>query len=254
MSTYGLWLSAAGMKVTDHRQTVLTNNLANAETAGFKQDLAIVTQRRVESRSGPAGWTFAHPVLDNLSGGVHVRPAHYSTAQGPIHATGRPLDVAIQGEGFFTVSDGSVTLYTRDGNFTVNLAGELVLSAGGGRWKVLDDTQNPVIVPEDGEPPRVGSDGSIRQGAGVLANLNVVHAEQPQTMRKVGENLFEASTEVKPVRPQLVPESLEGSNSDVMSGLAQMIEASRVYEMNANLLRLQDEATGHAISRVGRAA
>ena len=128
MSTYGLWLSAAGMKVSEHRQTLLANNMANANTTGFKRDLAVVTQRRVESQSSPAGFPFAHPVLDGLPGGVNVRPAYQSFEEGSIEWTGRPLDVAVEGDGFFAVTDGKVTRYTRDGGFTRNEKGELALA------------------------------------------------------------------------------------------------------------------------------
>src|SRR3972149_5037155 len=101
MSSYGLWLSAAGMKVNEHRQTLLANNMANAQTTGFKHDLAVVMQRQVESKEGASGLPFAQPVLDGLPGGVNVRPTHYSREDGPIEWTGKPLDVAIKGEGFF---------------------------------------------------------------------------------------------------------------------------------------------------------
>ncbi len=87
MSSYGLWLSAAGMKVNDHRQTILTNNMANAHTTGFKHDLAVVTQRRVESQESGGSAQFAQPVLDGMSGGVHVRPSFQVFAQGPIEGT-----------------------------------------------------------------------------------------------------------------------------------------------------------------------
>jgi flagellar basal body rod protein FlgG len=243
------------MKVSEHRQTVLANNIANAETAGFKHDLAIVMQRRVESRGGPNGLTYAHPVLDELSGGVNVRPTHYSTAPGPIHGTGRPLDVAIEGEGFFAVGSEGITRYTRDGTFTTNLEGELVLSAGGGRWNVLDEGGDPIVLLPEAGPPKIGADGTIRQDGEVVARLQVVKPDRPQGMRKVGENLFEAkAATVQPIPAKLTPESLEASNFEIMPGLAQMIEASRLYEMNATLVQLQDEATGQAITRVGRLA
>ena len=82
MSTYGLWLSAAGMKMNDHRQTVLTNNVANADTTGFKHDLAVFTQRSIESRENPAQPGLSAAGLAGLSGGVHVRPSYISFAQG----------------------------------------------------------------------------------------------------------------------------------------------------------------------------
>ncbi len=81
MSSYGLWLSAAGMKVNEHRQALLANNMANAHTTGFKQDLAVIRARPVESREMRNGLRLTHPVLDGMTGGVNIRPSHHNFAQ-----------------------------------------------------------------------------------------------------------------------------------------------------------------------------
>ena len=253
MSSYGLWLSAAGMKVNEHRQTVLANNMANAHTTGFKQDLAVIRERSVESRENAHPFDFNHPVLDNLAGGVNVRQSYHDFSQGPIERTSKPLDVAIVGEGLFVVSDGSNQRYTRNGEFALNKEGELVLSAGGGRWHVLDDGSDVVRVdPALGEPV-VASDGTIRQGEEVIARLQLVTVDDKQALRKRGENLFELTAgEATAIEGRFESGALESSNFDVMTGLASMIEATRAYEMNANLLRMQDEMTGRVVSTVGR--
>lgn len=253
MSSYGLWLSAAGMKVNQHRQTVLANNLANATTTGFKHDLAVVLERRVESLSSPGGLSFSHPVLDAIGGGLNVRPTYQNFSQGPIQQTGQPLDVAIEGEGFFAVSDGEVTRYTRDGEFTTNAAGQLVLAGADGRWRVLDESGSEIVVDDTGESPQILSDGTIRQGSVVVARLGLVTTDDKQSLRKIGENLFDAGdAEMVPADGRLVSESREESNFDVMQGLAAMIEAARAFQLNATMVQLQDQVTGQAISRVGR--
>jgi flagellar basal-body rod protein FlgG len=242
------------MKVSDHRQTVLANNLANAHTPGFKHDLAVVMQRRIESESVAGGSQYAHPVLDGLAGGVNVRPTHHTFAQGPIERTDNPLDVAIKGDGFFAVSDGSVTRYTRDGRFSVNTAGELVLAAGEGRWKVLDDAEGSIVLDPVGGKVRVSGNGTIRQGQTAVATLGIMTTDDKQSLRKVGENLFEAKGEMVPAEANLVTESLEGSTFDVMQGLAALIEATRAFQLNARMVQLQDQVTGQAVTTVGRVA
>jgi flagellar basal body rod protein FlgG len=243
------------MKVSEHRQTLLAHNMAHAQTTGFKQDLAVVAQRRIASRETSGGMPFGHPTLDALPGGVHVLPPHPSLVQGPIETTGRALDVALDGDGFIAVSDGESTRYTRDGNFSINRGGELVLGSGGGRWKVLDESGSTIGIQEDLGEPLIGADGTIRQGDEKVARLKLVDATDRSVLRKVGENLFDAGdAEMTAAKARLVPEALERSNFEVMSGLAQMIEAGRVYEFNATMIRLQDEATGQAVSRVGRVA
>ncbi len=255
MSTYGLWLSAAGMKVNQHRQTILANNMANANTTGFKHDIAVVAQRRVESQSSPGSSPFAHPILDGIAGGVDVRPTYHNFGQGRIEKTGRSLDVAIDGDGFFAVSDGQVTRYTRDGQFTFNRQGELVLVAGEGRWRVLDEGEAPIVVDQTAGKVSISADGTIRQGQNVVAKLGLVSTEDKQSLRKIGGNLFDAGeVEMTPIKGRFEPESREESNFDIMNGLATMIEATRAYQLNATMLKLQDDLTGQAVTRVGRLA
>ncbi len=255
MSSYGFWLSAAGMKVQQHRQSILANNLANASTTGFKRDLAVVLSRQVESQESPSGFKFAHPVLQGLGGGVDVRPTYQDHAQGNIEATNQPLDVAIKGEGYFQVSDGTETRYTRDGEFVLNANGELALAAGDGKWKVLSDGGAPIAIGDEGGEVGISKDGSILQGDTVLAKIGIVTTDDKQALRKVGENLFKVvGVEMEPVNSELATKSRETSNYDVMIGLARMIEASRAYQLNATMIQLQDQVTGQAANTVGRVA
>ena len=255
MSTYGLWMSAAGMKVNDHRQTLLAQNMANAHTTGFKRDLAVVRERTNELMESRSSRMSGHDVLDVLPGGINIRPTKTDFGPGAIEVTRRPLDVAIEGQGFFTVSDGAETRYTRDGRFSVNLEGELVLSSGAGRWRVLDDDGAPIRLDPDGGRVALSESGNVRQGEVDVAQIGVVDADQRQLMRKVGETLFDAGKANMEPRPvSLITGSLESSNFDVMSGLATMIEASRAYEMNAQLIRLSDQTIGVTVNTVGRLA
>lgn len=252
MSSYGLWLSAAGMKVQQHRQTLYANNLANAKTTGFKHDMAVVTQRQIESREDVGGFPFSHPVLDGLAGGVNIRPPFQNFSQGSIERTDRPLDVAIEGDGFFAVSDGTATRYTRDGEFTTNQAGELVLASASGRWRVLEKGGSPITLDPSGAQVTISSSGTVRQGKVVVGSLAVMTTADKQALRKVGENLFDAGElEMTPVNATLRPGAREESNFEIMSGLAGMIEATRAYELNATMIKLQDEMTGRVLA-VGR--
>ena len=253
MSSYGTWLSAAGMKINELRQSVNANNLANAQTTGFKHDFAVVAQRVVESREDVGGMRFAHPVLDGLSGGVNVLPVHHTFEQGTIEHTGRPLDVAVQGEGFFAVQSGETTRYTRDGEFTLNAAGELVLEAGEGKWKVLSDAGTPIVAAEGDGAMSIAASGNVVQDGEVIGRLGLVTAANQQLLRKTGENLFDATaTEMTPIDAGLVTESREESTYDVMEGLTAMIEATRAYQLNATMIQLQDELTSVAATSLGR--
>lgn len=255
MSTYGIWLSAAGMKVNEHRQNILANNMANVNTAGFKQDLAIIRQRPLESQSNLNGFNYVHPVMDGLAGGVDIRPSQYKFEQGHIEHTGRPLDLAVDGEGFLMVSDGNHTRYTRNGKLTLNTEGYLVLSSGQGRWKVLDNVESPIQIDKRQGDISISSNGTIHQGENLIGTLGLRTTEQKQLLRKVGETLFDAGNlKMEEAGGRFHVGAFERSNFDIMKGLASMIEASRSYEMNANLIRLQDQATAQAVNTVGRLA
>jgi len=254
MSTYGLWLSAAGMMVNDHQQTLLTNNMANVQTPGFKHDLAVVTQRRIESQVAPGGNAMSLPVMNSMTGGINVRPAYWSRQQGPIEMTNRPLDVALDGDGFFAVSDGKDTRFTRNGALTVNAAGELALSTESGRWKLMDVGGGPIVIDPANPNISVSSDGTVRQDDAVAGKIDVRMPAEPRLLKKFGENLFEPDgTDMKPIDGKLRSGSLEGSSFDVTSGLAYMIQASRAYQINASMLQMQDDVTGR-VMELGKAA
>ncbi len=253
MSSYGIWLSAAGMKVNEHRQTVLTNNMANALTAGFKHDLAVVHERRVESRSSADGLRGAHPILNGMPGGVDVRPTRINFAQGPIERTGKALDVAIRGDGFFVVSDGQETRYTRNGSFALNRQGELVLTSGDGRWRVLSATGAPIEVEPDAGPVSVSENGTVRQDNTVVGEISLMTTQDKQSLRKVGGGLFEdVGGKMAAMQGSLASGAVEASNFDPMHGLAAIIETARAYQMNATMIRLQDGVTDRAVNTLGR--
>lgn len=252
--SYGIYLSAAGMQASEYRMNLVANNLANAETTGFKQDLAVFAQRPVESRMNAAGAAMAHPVLDGMSGGLNVRPTYRDFSQGSLDNTGRPFDAAIVGEGFFAVQDGDAVRYTRDGRMNFNEAGELVLASGGGRLRVLSDAGTVIQrLADSGEPVEISRGGLVRQGPESIGRIGVVGFDDPQALRKIGRDLFDAG-EATPRRGEgvVAPATLERSNMDPIAGLVSMIEIQRAYEINARALSAQDDATGRAVNTVGR--
>jgi len=244
------------MKVCEHQQTLHANNLANAQTTGFKSDLATFRQRPVESKENGHAPHLRHPILDQLSGGVNVRPSRYDFTQGEIENTGRPLDVAIRGEGFFTVSDGRNKRLTRDGEFALNTAVELVLADASGNWRVLDETGAVIRVDQTAGDVEIGNSGAVRQGTQAVAQIRLKSPAEPQRLRKIGANLFDHPPEevMKAAAGTMVSASREESNYNPLTGLTQMIEAARAYQMNATIMQLQDDATGQLVSRLGRVA
>jgi flagellar basal body rod protein FlgG len=254
---YGLWMSAGGLQVNEYRQSLAANNLANVDTVGFKEDLAVIHERRVESAVDPMQRVYSNALLDLQTGGTWVRPTHVSFAQGTLEHTGNPHDAAISGRGFFTVSDGDDTRYTRDGRFTVTPATqELVLVAGNGKHKVLGEDGRPMVIPKRTGRFSIARDGTVRLGETVVGRLGVVDFEDPPLLRKVGENLFEyvGSGRPAPAEADVLGNYIERSTVNPARTLVNVIEVARAYELNARLLAMQDETLGLAAQRVGRVA
>ncbi|MEZ6235772.1 MAG: flagellar hook-basal body complex protein, partial [Phycisphaerales bacterium] len=134
MISYGIHLSASGALTSMHRQDVITNNLANARTPGFKPDIALQIARDPARIEDGLGNLPSNELLERLGGGTHVLPTIVSYAQGVLEQTDRPLDMAIRGDGFFAVRDAAAAArdggdglrLTRDGRMTRSSDGLLV--------------------------------------------------------------------------------------------------------------------------------
>ena len=252
--SYGLWLSAAGLQVNEYRQSLAANNMANADTVGFKRDLALIHQRRTESDVNPMQRPHSEKLLDAMTGGIWVRPTYTAFEQGELEPTNNNLDVALAGDGFFNVSDGTRQLYTRDGRFTLTSTGQMVMVAGNGRFGVLDESGAPIVADPAGGKIRIVEDGTIYQGRDIIGRLGISDVEDRTALRKVGTNAFEnlGQSPSYPAYPKVLARHVERSTVRPVDALAGMIEVSRAYELNARMISLQDETIGQAVNRVGR--
>ena len=249
---YGLWQSASGLRTQDFRQTVIANNMANIDTPGFKPDSVAFAERLSEAqrRGGFAG----DRILGRMTGGVVETNVHTDFAPGPIAPTGNPLDVAILNGGFLSVQTPEGVRYTRDGRMTRSPNGMLVHVATG--YPVLSDQGREILLdPNSNETPDIGPRGLIRQGGADIGRLGVVDFADRRTLNKTGTNLYEAGAEPIPqADATLQSGSIEGSAVDPVKTLVEMIAASRAYELNANLITMQDQSLGRVINDVGRVA
>jgi flagellar basal body rod protein FlgG len=252
-------MSAAGLQAQEYRQSITTNNLANAQTAGFKRDLALVQSRLNAFRENPALASLApldNPALLDQGGGVGVLPAVIDLSQGNLQPTGNQTDLALQGAGFFTVrnADGKTAL-TRDGRFTINSEDMLVTATGG--HSVLDASGQPIKLNPQ-LPIAVDSHGVISQGsdgsAGVALGLQEV--TNPQALEKLGGNLLAAPPEAlraasadTTVRQGYV----ESSTVDPVIEMVNMMEGQRIFDANAKLITMQDQTLAQ-LNTLGKVA
>jgi flagellar basal-body rod protein FlgF len=255
---YGLYLSASGVLTNMHRQDVIANNLANANTTGFKRALAAFRQRDPETLEDLTDLDAQQDVLDRIGGGAFANRAATDFTVGSFDQTGNDLDIAIRGEGFLAVrqtneaGEASVRL-TRDGRFTVNPAGYLVTTVGG--HEVLDANDQPITI-DRSQRVRVDGHGHLLQGGQSAAKLGLWQVTDPQQLQQRGGGLFEASPELldsrQPSEAVLQQGWVEQSNVDPIREITAMIEATRAIANSSNLIRYQDAMLERAVTQLGR--
>ena len=259
---YGLYLSAAGVVTSSHRQDVIANNLANAETPGFKRDVALFQQRLTEAQTrrrgigiGLASDDRSVDLLENLGGGILASPTLVDSRQGDLDRTGSPLDVAILGDGYFAVTDRGETRLTRNGRFMLDKEGYLVLSDAAGH-KVLDPEGKPVRLPPGGEAGvEIRGDGLITRNGQQLGKLGVFDVPDRSQLTKQGGTLmgYPDRSAIKAVaNPDLHAQFIESANVDPTIELAELMETQRQLEANANMIRFQDQTLQKLVNEVGK--
>ena len=247
---YGLYLSATGIMTNSYRQDVISNNLANSETSGFKRDATSFRERMTAAQQNrnPADWSDS--ALGGLTGGTFAQPNHIDFEQGPIEETGSPLDVALQGDGFFGVEDGGKMRLTRDGRFQLDRNGALTMSDG---RAVLDQAGKPITLTPD-TPATIDKTGSIMQDGQVVATLGIFDVPDKAKLTKLGNGMLDYPNpnQITPATPTVFGGHLESSNVDPTTELAQLIETQRQLEANANMIHTQDSTLQLLVNNVGK--
>jgi flagellar basal-body rod protein FlgG len=224
------------MDVQQARVDTLTNNLANTDTPGFQQDQVSITSFpdylsviRLDGSNSAA--------LGTAAFGPLVAGSTTDTAPGPLKKTGVATDLALSGDGFFTVAGtGGQRLYTRDGSFTVDPGGYLATATG---QQVLG-TSGP--IPVDGTGFTVNAQGQVKVGNNTY-NLALTSFSQPGLLRKAGNNLYTAPTAAGagPAAGTTVTQGyLEGSNVDLIKEMVDIIDAERTFESLQKVIQAQD--------------
>ena len=248
----GIYTAAAGLATAQLRLGVVSNNVANASTPGYKQDRlpdevgkAIDLQRFATDQQGRA--------IGSITLGPQVGVSQLDLTAGPIQETRNPLDLAIAGSGFFTTQAADGTLrYTRDGGFHADLDGTLRARDGSA---VLDDSGQSIQLPPNADVA-VGADGSILADGNQVAQLQVVDFAAGTQLNKVGNGMFTAPAGTTPQPSngaQLFQGYIEGSNVDMSESMVATMSLVRAYESNQKLLQMQDETLKSTVNEVGKA-
>jgi flagellar basal body rod protein FlgG len=255
--SYGLNISASGLMTSIYAQEVWTNNLANMDTPGFKPDIPIPAARQPVRREDGVTYLPSNTLLERLGGGTLMHRNSVDFAQGTLKPGG-PLDVAIEGPGFFVVSggasDGTNTVrLTRDGRFARSADGTLVTATAG--LPVLDSADRPIRLGPGSAV--IDSDGTVRQGGQAITRLKVIDVPNTDALRKVDNSQFIADAGALSGQGRVVGTvkqySLEDSAADEVRSLMRMSSAARDVEWNAGMITAQDRLMERAIG-LGRVA
>jgi flagellar basal-body rod protein FlgF len=222
----GLYIAASGMLAEMTRQDQIANDLSNASTPGYKADRS--TQR-----------SFGDLLLENTQTGQQVGPLGLGVATDrevtdlspkPLRQTGEPLDLAIQGEGFFAVQTAQGVRYTRNGQFTASPQGTLQTGLG------------QQVLGQNGQPVRLNADGTVNASAAGVFNV--------PNARKQGDNLFTGAA-AGPATGTAQTGALEGSGADPARSMVDMIASFRAIESGQKVIQTIDETLQKSANSVG---
>jgi len=248
----GIYTLMHGGLIQQLRLDKVSHNLANANTIGFKEDRLYQLFQVPDLVKGPAPGGFQRTVAVSPVG------SYTRFDQGALKATGNPLDMALEGPGFFVVQTPAGPRYTRQGNFTLNDQGVLVTQGGypvmgeGGRITFDDEAFN-IENNSNLHNLFVDAEGNLMVGEDQLGKLRIVDFENAAGLKKGPQGLFQdAGAGEQPAPETTVTQGmLEFSNVAVVEAMVEMIEATRGYESYQKAIQAQDDADSLAINDVG---
>jgi flagellar basal-body rod protein FlgG len=247
-------IAVTGMLANQRQMDVVSNNLANANTTGFKRAVAHATdvgyQAGVTAPVGPGGLDVR---LVGIGQGTQIADINHEFVPGSLQSTGNPLDMALQGEGFFRVAmpDGTAG-FTRDGSFGITAGGELVT---GGGLSVQSDTGTNLVVPAGSVQIHLDDTAMLiaTDAAGTdapVGRLGLAQFPNSSGLQASGQNLWtQTITSGGPIpvaqgaatAPSVVAGALEGSNVEMADEFTRLIQAQRGYQLNSKVVQAWDD-------------
>ncbi len=248
-----LYVSKTGLAAQDKQLTTIANNLANASTVGFKRDRVVFEDLLYQIHRQPGAQTTEETELPSglqLGTGVRVAGTQKQFSYGSLQVTDQPLDLAIDGRGFFQISQADGTIaYTRSGQFHLSADGEIVTANG----LLLEPN---ITLPPDADRLTIGTDGIVsafvpgQPAPQIIGNIQTVDFVNPAGLQAAGGNLFlETASSGDPVTGvpginglgQIKQGMLENSNVDIVEEMVNMITTQRAYEMNSKIVSTADQ-------------
>lgn len=257
---YGLYIATSGALNATYRQDLLTGNLANVNTAGFKADVPVTRQRAPARVEDDLGFLPSDDLLERLGAGVMAGRTRTIFEQGPIRETGNDLDLAIRGRGFFTLLDESGgsedgLRLTRDGRFTLDRTGRLVSTVSGMPAAGADG--RPIRL-DPHHPVTVTADGALVQNGTTRARLGFAEVPGEERLSKLASGLFRADAAHlagrHPASGLIEQGAIEESAVDEIRTLMDIEAAARDAQANIGMISYHDRLLDQAINRFARVA
>lgn len=255
----GLYTAYTGMVQQEHMMDVLTNNLANVNTNGYKKEgttsQSFDAMLAYKIKDATEGYRNAKRLGYN-NPGVKIGEGYTDFSQGPLKETSNPYDLALTDSGFFAIeytdkSGNTSVKYTRDGNFTLTAEGNLVTQDGD---KVLNADGKPIKISTTAAETQINVLGQIIQDGKVADTIKVTDFEDYNYLTHFGENFFEPidGAKEKEAAATVYAGFLESSNISVVSEMVNMINLSRAYESNQKVITTIDGTLEIAATQLGR--
>lgn len=221
----------------------VANNMANANTPAYKGEQMMFREYLMKAKSPDK--TFGDKVSFVQDVGL-LR----NTSDGPIAETGNPLDLALEGDGYFVIDTPQGPRYTRNGHFRLDEGGMMVTTEG---YAVMQTGDQPVVFAPNESQVTISRDGTIATENGPIGKLKVVKFENDQTLQKAGAGLYETTSEATEMqRPEVLQGMVENSNVQTVQEVTNMIEILRNYEGAQKLLDNEHERQLKAINTLGQ--
>ncbi|MDD6330897.1 MAG: flagellar basal-body rod protein FlgF [Clostridium sp.] len=255
----GLYTAYTGLRNEQRRLDVISNNIANSNTTGYKK-MGVTSQsfsQELAVRVDDDSDGYLVKGIGDVSLGVKIGETYTDFSQGGFRETGNAYDVALEGDGFFTISttDKSGTehiRYTRDGSFTVTRDGYLVTKDGD---FVLGTNNQRIQIPgADTADVSMDSLGNVYANEALVGRLQIVDFQNKDALSLYGENMFEALPEAGMVASTALTRQgyLETSNVNVINEMVSMITITRAYETNQKMMQTIDSTLDKAVNEIGK--
>ena len=260
----GLYIAASGGTKQFKKLNILSNNIANINTQGYKRDMLVYEERKSPlqqiSLNGPNTKNLSSLLeSDPTVSYVQVTRSLTDFSQGSLIKTDNPLDVAIEGNGFFVVDTPQGNRYTRNGNFHLDGLGQLVDQKGN---TLLTRSEEPILIPFGVKQITIDEDGLISGDSELdqvsFGQLKIVKFNNTQALTKEGEGFYKLSdSSVKEILvndAKVLQGFTETSNSNAIHEMTQMIETVRQLEAYQKIIQSIDEADDQSVNSLGRVA